>query len=164
MKSFVCVCNTTSLNLSSLFISDLPSIQKDLNQDFEPIIGAARHFLLTTLNSALITTATMFVLYTLGAIIFHFLKTREVFHVHYVYLVSNLSAFRVMQPLTPHLEAILELEDTEGASKSSMTTPVGTPQKRVQKYGLSVQFKSNSPSKTKTETLLHDMGYSETKV
>ena len=131
------------------------SFLHQLTEDFTPLATAARNCVLLFAYAVLFVGATVLLFHVIGSIIFQYLRTRHIFPVHHTYIVPA-EAMHVIGDLGAGGVGLSGGGDDTMPSNSAMSNPKS---RRAAKYGLHVQFSTAKP-----QTLLTDLGYSETKV
>jgi hypothetical protein len=132
------------------------SFLHQLTEDFTPLATAARNCVLFFAYAVLLVGATVLLFHVLGSLLFQYLRTRHVFPVHHTYIVPA-EAMHVLSELGGGVGAgVGGSGDDTLPINSALSNPKS---RRAAKYGLHVQFSTAKP-----QTLLTDLGYSETKV
>ena len=119
--------------------------RSQLGADFIPFLVSARNVALKTGYAILSVVLIMIIIHVAGAVLFHYLKTRHKFTVHRIYILNS--------PPMPQLTLPLK----EGESDSDEN------ESGFKTYAARVQV-SPGKSNPKTDALMADFKYSETKV
>ena len=120
------------------------TMRAHISSGLVPYLDAARSLVLKSASAALTVVISMIVIHLAGLLLFHFLKTRHKFPISYVYIIS--SPPQRIPPIITHPES--DSEETDNGFKS---------------YSTRVQLAQGN-THPKTEALMSDFKYSETKV
>ena len=125
----------------------LPQYQQQLGADLEPYLGAVRHVTLWLAYAVVITAATMFTIHICGAVLFHYLKCKHKFPVRTV-IISNSPPGILGGPNLPPPPDESDYETDDDQDGGFRTYPTNRGHHHADK----------------SNTLLTDFKYSETKV
>ena len=123
----------------------VPQYEQQLSADLEPYLGAVRHVTLWLAYAVLVTVATMFSIHLCGAVVFHYLKSKHKFPVRTVIVSSSPPGIADNLPPPPDESDYETDDDQDGGFRTYPSS-------------------GSHHHADKSNTLLTDFKYSETKV